>query len=64
MVNIMVGPTKVMISGDTLQVNDYSKYNWTMFNPDAKKARHEEVFPDEMKKAFVLGMGIVNNQWE
>lgn len=62
--NRMVGPTKVMISGDTLQVNDYSKYNWTMFNPDAKKARHEEVFPDEMKKAFVLGMGIVNNQWE
>lgn len=26
----MVGPTKVMISGDTLQVNDYSKYDWTL----------------------------------
>lgn len=40
----MVGPTKVLVCGDTLQVNDYSKYNWTMFDPDAKKKRHEEVF--------------------
>jgi len=60
----MVGPTKVMICGDTLQVNDYSKYNWTMFNPEAKKARHDEVFPEEMKKAFELGMEIVKKPWK
>ena len=36
----MVGPTKVMVCGNTLQVNDYDKYNWTMFDPEAKKARH------------------------
>lgn len=60
----MVGPTKVMISGDTLQVNDYDRYNWTMFDPDAKKARHEEVFPDELKKAFALGAEMVNHSWE
>jgi len=60
----MVGPTKVMVSGDTLQVNDYEKYNWTMFNPDTKIVRHKEVFPNEMKKAFALGMEIVNNPWE
>ena len=54
--NGMVGPTKVMICGDTLQVNDYSKYNWTMFNPEAKKARHEEVFPKDLEKAFALGV--------
>lgn len=53
--NGMVGPTKVMICGDTLQVNDYSKYNWTMFNPEAKKARHEEVFPKDLEKAYALG---------
>ena len=34
----MVGPTKVMVCGDTLQVKDYSKYNWTMFNPEEKKS--------------------------
>lgn len=59
----MVGPTKVMVSGDTLQVNDYEKYNWTMFNPDAKIARHNEVFPEDMRKVFELGMEIVNNPW-
>ena len=51
----MVGPTTVMVCGDTLQVDDYSKYNWTMFDPEAKKARHEAVFPEELKKAFLLG---------
>lgn len=60
----MVGATKVMICGDTLQVNDYSKYNWTMFDPEAKKVRHEEVFPDDMKKAFSLGAKMVKNPWE
>jgi len=60
----MVGPTKVMISGDTLQVNDYSKYEWTMFDPEAKRNRHEEVFPAELKHVFDLGKEIVNNPWE
>ena len=60
----IVGPTKVMVSGDTLQVNDYSRYNWTMFNPEAKKARHEEVFPSEKKKAFDFGAEMVQNPWE
>ena len=55
----MVGPTKVMVCGDTLQVDDYGKYNWTMFNPEAKKARYEAVFPEELKKAFQLGAEMV-----
>lgn len=59
----MVGPTKVMISGDTLQVNDYDRYNWTMFDPEAKKARHEEVFPDELKKAYISGAEMVKHPW-
>ncbi len=60
----MVGTTKVMVCGDTLQVNDYSKYNWTMFNPKVKKERHEEVFPNDMKKAFALGAEMIKNPWE
>lgn len=59
----MVGPTKVMVSGDTLQVNDYSKYNWTMFDPEAKKVRHDTVFPKEIEKAFLLGAEMVKNPW-
>ena len=60
----MVGPTKVMVSGNTLQVSDYSKYDWTMFDPAAKKARHEEVFPEELRKAFSLGAEMVASPWE
>ena len=51
----MVGPTNIMVCGDTLQVQDYSKYDWTMFDPEAKRVRHEKVFPDELRKAFALG---------
>ena len=56
-----VGPTKILISSDTLQVKDYSRYNWTMFNPEAKKERHETVFPEDKKKAFTLGAQMVSN---
>lgn len=50
-----VGETEVFVSGNTLQVNDYSIYNWTMFDPDAKKKRREKVFPKECKRVFELG---------
>ena len=58
-----VGPTKILISSDTLQVKDYSRYNWTMFDPEAKKERHETVFPEDQKKAFDLGEQMVRNPW-
>ena len=56
-----VGPTQVLVSGDTLQLKDYSKtdWPWTMFDPEHKKARHETVFPEECKKAFEMGAGLV-----
>ena len=52
-----VGPTRLLVSGDTLQLKDYSKtdWPWTMFDPAAKQARHETVFPAEQEKAFALG---------
>ena len=54
-----IGPTEVLISGNTLQVSDYSRFNWTAFDPAAKKERHDTVFPEEMKKAFELGAGLL-----
>ena len=51
-----VGPTQTLVSADTLQVSNYEKYNWTMFSPDAKKARRETVFPQERQAAFALGI--------
>ena len=47
-----VGPTTTFISGNTLQINDYSKtdWEWTYFNVEEKKKRHEEIFPLEKRK--------------
>jgi len=58
--NTFVGPTEVLVSGDTLQLKDYGKtdWPWSMFNPEAKQQRHETVFPEEMKKAFRMGAAL------
>jgi hypothetical protein len=50
-----IGPTKVFVSGETLQVNDYSKYTLSMFDSEERKERREKVFPKEMEEAFRLG---------
>ena len=55
-----VGPTELLISGDTMQLKDYSKtdWEWSLFDPEAKKARHETVFPQECQKAFEMGAAL------
>ena len=59
--DLFVGPTKVLVSGDTLQLNDYSKtdWEWSMFDPESKAERHRTVFPEECKKAFRMGKELV-----
>lgn len=56
-----VGPTDVFVSGNTLQLKDYSRtdWEWTMFNPQAKMERHETVFPQECRKVCELGASLV-----
>lgn len=58
--NRFVGPTEVFVSGNTLQLKDYSKtdWEWTMFSPQAKLERHETVFPQECRKAYELGASL------
>ena len=55
-----VGPTEVFVSGDTLQLKDYSKtdWKWSMFDPEAKQQRHDTVFPQEFEKAFEMGKAL------
>ena len=55
-----VGPTQLLVSGNTLQLKDYDKtdWPWTMFDPEAKKQRHETVFPKECQKAFEMGKAL------
>jgi len=50
-----VGPTQVLYCGNTLQVNDYSVYNWTSFDPAKKKAYHDETFGQYLGRAEALG---------
>ena len=57
-----IGPTEVLISGDTLQVKDYSRFNWTVFSPLQKQERHDEVFPEELKKACQMGRELVDDR--
>ena len=58
--NRFVGPTEVLVSGETLQLADYGKtdWPWTMFRPEERKARHETVFPQECRKAFDMGVSL------
>lgn len=59
-----VGPAEVLVSGDTLQLKDYSKtdWEWSLFDPEAKKIRHETVFPQECRKAFEMGTALAMKQ--
>ena len=60
--NRFVGPTQLLIAGDTLQLKDYSKtdWPWTLFDPAAKQFRHETVFPETQKRARQLGMDMLS----
>ena len=60
MLENFVGPTEILIYGDTVQVKDYSQFNWTNFNPEAKIRRREAEINDKLKKAFEKGKELVN----
>ena len=46
-----VGPTTPFVAGDTLQTDRYDRFDWTIFDVEAKQRRHETVFPDELARA-------------
>ena len=56
-----VGPTEVFVSGDTLQLKDYSKtdWEWSIFDPASKQKRHDTVFPEECKRIYETGASMV-----
>jgi multimeric flavodoxin WrbA len=49
------GNCEVLLSTDTLQFSDYSKYMSTAFDPLAKAKRRQEVFPKDCARAYELG---------
>ena len=54
-----IGPTTVFVSGETMQVKDYSKFDWTFFDGPQRVERREKVFPREMEEARRLGASLL-----
>lgn len=56
-----VGPAEVFVSGDTLQIEDYSKTDWPwFFNAEEKYERHEKIFPKEKEEVYQKGKELAN----
>ncbi len=49
------GHCETLLATDTLQFDDYSQYENTLFDPDAKLRRYREVFPQDEARARELG---------
>lgn len=62
--NRFIGPTQIFLSGNTLQIKDYSKtdWEWSMFDTQTKIERHEKVFPIELKKVYDLSVKLFGNK--
>lgn len=57
----MIGPAEYMDASETWQFDDYSKYAADMFDVGQRRKRHEEVFPEDCKKAFEMGKRIAES---
>ena len=57
---MILGSCETLVSYDTLQFDDYAKYESGMFDPDAKMERHREVFPQDKAKAKELGYRLLD----
>ena len=52
---LIFGPCEMQICYDTLQYTDYKAHGNVYFDGDAKKHRHEDIFPKDIKQSFELG---------
>jgi multimeric flavodoxin WrbA len=50
------GACELLLSTDTMQYSDYDKFESGLFNKEAKIKRHAEVFPEDCRRAFELGV--------
>jgi len=56
MVGTLFGSCEMLLSTDTLQYDDYNKYESAMFDKVAKAKGHAEVFPEDCRRASALGV--------
>jgi multimeric flavodoxin WrbA len=59
---MIFGECELLLSTDTLQYNDYDKYESEVFDKVAKLKRRAEVFPEDCRRAFELGVRVASRQ--
>jgi multimeric flavodoxin WrbA len=55
------GTCELLLSTNTMQFSDYSKYESEIFDREAKIRRHAEVFPEDCRRAFELGVRMASS---
>jgi len=60
---LVFGTSESLVVNDTYQFEDYSKYVTTRFDPVEKAKRRKEVFPNDCKKAFEMGVRFSQHQY-
>lgn len=56
------GACELLLSTDTLQYSDYDAYESEMFDKEAKLKRHGELFPEDCRHSFELGVRMASGQ--
>ncbi len=56
------GPSEILVSNDTYQFDDYSKYEASMFKEEHKARVRAEQFPVDCRKAFEMGVRLTEKQ--
>jgi multimeric flavodoxin WrbA len=56
------GACELLLSTDTLQFDDYNKYESEAFDKEAKIKRHTEEFPKDCRRAFELGVRMASGE--
>jgi multimeric flavodoxin WrbA len=51
----IIGESESLTVTETWQTEDYDSYHMTMFDGSARKRRREDVFPQDLDKAFQIG---------
>lgn len=55
------GPSEILVSNDTYQFDDYSRYEASMFDETHKAQVRAEQFPVDCRRAFELGARLAGN---
>lgn len=57
----LYGHNEILYCYETYQFSDYSKYDINLFSEEERRERREKVFPEDLQKAYHLGIRLVNN---